>query len=214
MSEAFDWAEEPTIFSTNGESQLDELSAASELLDQLHDYGEAAEDSDESTAGNINSIGDVRQRMHQKRFTWYGYDESIMPAEYMEVIWHPLMRTQTAEEVTEIIVRHPRLSGEEFSMFGQERQTPNDIFIAVDYKDGPTGKYLLNNQGLVAYSEASSIEFSDAEMFDYDKLTTGDRPNVFSVSGLQGFVPPLSAVALRRMLLEESTFEQREQPDV
>lgn len=192
--------------------------AESDLLVGLHDIFDSAMDTDTRAHHAALDAGPAMEQ--SQRYAWPGYDESVMPFSYFDLIWTPKPDTLTAQAVQQITTFFPELRASEcgidlaespyFTPTDRGTIIPNDIVVAIGYKNGQQHKYLLNGRGITPYTNGADLDFDSTELIE--PRPDQNRPNVYAVTGHHLFVPYIAPVALRNMLLLESSFDRRSQP--
>ena len=203
---------EPDDFN-NYEARLSGVSIDHEYLNraglasQLHLLYEECQELDEYHDDSRVRLGGLAMPMAERRFIRRTQDERVIDDMlYDEMLWRPKLGTVTAEQVDLIVVRHPILDGSPYTLISDEEGPSvkiNDILVEIVLKSGEKQRYLLNDKTLSAYPDASMLDFDDSELYN-PKRPNNQYPNVLTAHGDFWYFPPLTAVELRRMTIEDS----------
>ncbi len=185
-----------------------EFDAHIDLIVQLHRFHEHTVESDEIMEDRVISLNESPGGpSDSKLYNWSKSSEALEDYLYDEMVYTPRPSTDTALWADKILVRFPRLRGKEITNITGNSGvvTPQDILIEVN-----GDRYLINDHVIVPYPDGEALVFSDKELADQSR-SAGEKPNVYSVPDEHQLVAPyLSAVMLHKMLLEDSTYTQRE----
>jgi hypothetical protein len=181
------------------------------LLETLHFYHERAQAVDEDAQATKDKLlGELAVKMGKGRFVKSDSDPRIANCVYDEMIWQPRAGTATAFTVSAVMVRYPRLSGDEYGLPTEAEVVPNDILVEVHTKTGNAQRYVMNGKdGIVGYPDGEALDFDRDELrrwWESDKKL--DRPNVIGVRVEDWQAEPLSVGVLREMLIDDSTFNE------
>lgn len=200
--------------------ELQEDDARIDLITEFHAYYDVATASDDAADQAVDQTMPhplmLEDRMRHRRYTWHETNGLIVPApaRYREMIWRPDSGTSTAQTVGYVAVRYPQLSGEDTEipeLAEVPEITVKDVFIEVVYRDGRQSyRGHLNDHELAVYPDGQSLQLYTDEILP--ALAKNVTPNVYRVIGEHWYLPEMSAVELKQIVLTDSYFEQNDGP--
>lgn len=209
---------DPRLEYTRGKDAEELLETANlhELIAGLHIMHEVAEETDAHSASINSRIAQYALTTGTERFVFYGDDEQVAPVIYDEMIWVPREDRQTLSSfgVQAAFVRFPRVKGEDVGLTEDGQDQPidvNDVFVEIVAKNGDAHRYLVNTNGIEAYTDADSVEFDESDIFDPSR-DPSTRPNVFTIAHGSRSELPIAPDALKQILIGDCIMARRRSP--